>query len=215
MLQSSCAWCHQMPPCPSPGCHYMGATSWSHTPPFHCCSFSPFLISEHLVSIREGATSAPCQCLYIPPPHPLLADGALLLTPVTQDENHTEKSSVSQVIIVNVCGPFCLQPPWSRQVLPGCSVPVSHDQPSLSAAGAGPCCSTAPWPMSGLCLAVSSQCTLNLCLCPQARDFHMDLLKMCSWTWQLLSQRELQGQHTVVCTGIESPMEVYMFILCG
>lgn len=142
--------------------HPLGASTWmpmpwSHTVPFHCCSFCPFPVTEHLVSTREGATSALYQCLYIPSPHPPPADGALLLTPITQDENHAEKSSVSQVIFVNVCGPLCLQPPWvslvpstptlhpcARQVFPGCSVPVSHDQPGLCVAGAHLCCSTVP-----------------------------------------------------------------------
>ena len=56
--------------------HLLSASSWvpvprSHASPFHCCSFSPQFVTEHLVSIRQGATSVPYQCPYIPPPHPL------------------------------------------------------------------------------------------------------------------------------------------------
>lgn len=128
LLKWSYAWCHQMPPCPSPGCQ-----SWSHTSPFPCCSFSPFLVTEHLVGIREGAIPAPCQCLYIPCPHPPLVDGALLQTPITQDE----KSSVSQVIIESVCGPLCLQPPWCPPLPPFTPVPARSSlavQPLLALA---------------------------------------------------------------------------------
>lgn len=95
--------------------HLLSASSWapvprSHASPFHCCSSSPLLVTEHLFGRREGATSVPCHCLYIPPPHPLWQlVGAFLITPITQDENNAEKTSPSQVIIANMPGSLPLQ----------------------------------------------------------------------------------------------------------
>lgn len=54
--------------------HSFGASSQtvvpqSHTSPFQFVSFSPLLVTQHSVSLREGATHiCPPQCLYVPLP---------------------------------------------------------------------------------------------------------------------------------------------------
>lgn len=74
---------------------WMPVVPWSHTSAFHCCSFSPFLVTEHLVGIREGATSAPCQCFTSHLPTHLW-----LLTQLHRMTITLRRASVSQVISV-------------------------------------------------------------------------------------------------------------------
>lgn len=103
LLQSSCARCHQMPLCPSPQCQLTAPVSSSHASPFHYCFFSPLLVAR-----RKVPHLSPISVL-LPASPPTMAASAFRITLITQDENKTENSRLSQVITVNVPGSLPLE----------------------------------------------------------------------------------------------------------
>lgn len=169
---------------PVHGCHAM-VTHLHFTAALSLLSLS--------LRIWEGATSALCQCSYIPPPHPPLAEGALLLAPSHRMKIMLGRAESHRLFLWMCvtprhlgalhCHPVATSPSLGVQSLLAMTTLVSLWQ------GHVPAAAQPHDPRQG---HESSQCTPNLRLCDQARDFHTDLLKMWikSWTWQLLSLAE-------------------------
>lgn len=79
----------------------------SHTSPFHFVSFSPLLVTQHSVCLKEGATSVPLNAFMSFSP-PTLAANVFVFTPITKDGNNAEETCPSQDIIVNGPGSLSL-----------------------------------------------------------------------------------------------------------